>query len=656
MMCRLTFAVALAIGTASATVFPEGAPRYWPQFGGNRNVSLLDGQWAYGYVPFEAHFDSMNPSFTPKDGPTPNTTAVPSCMDVVAGGAPGYLGPRGVAMYRTTFDTSTVVPMRLQFQACSFYCRVFVNGKEIGDHRAGGYVAFHLDVPSEVLEAGSNELFVLADNRFNSTTAPLHTGGDFWHYGGLMRSVELHTMAEKPVLWRAYVQPANSDVTDPDQTASPDTVDITLTLSAASDAGSTIDFTVAFDDGTAMDMSGTVSANGTVVAKGVKVPDAKLWSPTQPNLHTVAVTFRGGVVTERFGLRSFGTNKDARLTINGKVTKLVGWNHHTQWPITAASPTDDQIDADVALLKKGNANYVRGAHYPHDPRMMDRLDEAGIVFWSETIGPSVSLENTQDPVFMKFQLQQLAEMLDNAMNHASVLTWGWFNEGPSNSVDACPAYGQCNDYARARDPSRFTTWADDKDLGGKCYEHATLISFNNYPGWYNREGDKDAPLSWNSVAASVQAGTTNGTKGKPFVISETGAGGLFEWSDNATDAKWTLKYQSEIIIGDVNVAISNINISGITLWHFYDFKVDNCGNEWPCHGKPGQENNTHCEYDHPPPTTFAELEAVGPPNCTYIEINGRPGGENHKGSLDFWRREKPAFGMVAAKYANANAN
>ena len=75
----------------------------------------------------------------------------------------------------------------------------------------------------------------------------------------------------------------------------------------------------------------------------------------------------------------------------------------------------------------------------------------------------------------------------------------------------------------------------------------------------------------------------------------------------------------------------------------------------PIWGLQGQENNTHCEYDHPPPTTFAELAAVGPPNCTYIEINGRPGGENHKGSLDFWRREKPAFGIVAAKYAKANA-
>ena len=33
----------------------------------------------------------------------------------------------------------------------------------------------------------------------------------------------------------------------------------------------------------------------------------------------------------RFGLRAFGTDQNARLTINGKVTKLVGWNHHTQW-------------------------------------------------------------------------------------------------------------------------------------------------------------------------------------------------------------------------------------------------------------------------------------------------------------------------------------
>jgi len=118
-----------------------------------------------------------------------------------------------------------------------------------------------------------------------------------------------------------------------------------------------------------------------------------------------------------------------RLTINSKIVKLVGWNHHTQFPVTAASPTDAQLDSDIAILKKGNANYVRGAHYPHDPRMIDRLDEAGIMFWSEALGPSVSEKNTKDwDFFMKYQLIQMEEMLDNAMNHASIFTWGFFNE------------------------------------------------------------------------------------------------------------------------------------------------------------------------------------------------------------------------------------
>ena len=50
--------------------------------------------------------------------------------------------------------------------------------------------------------------------------------------------------------------------------------------------------------------------------------------------------------------------------------------------------------------------------------MMDRLDEAGILFWSETLGPAVSLANTQDwDYFMKYQLIQMQEMLGT---HASI--------------------------------------------------------------------------------------------------------------------------------------------------------------------------------------------------------------------------------------------
>ena len=54
----------------------------------------------------------------------------------------------------------------------SFYCRVFVDGELVGEHVAGGYVAFFLDVPAPS-STGPRKLFVLADNRFNKTTAPM---------------------------------------------------------------------------------------------------------------------------------------------------------------------------------------------------------------------------------------------------------------------------------------------------------------------------------------------------------------------------------------------------------------------------------------------------------------------------------------------------
>ena len=204
------------------------------------------------------------------------------------------------------------------------------------------------------------------------------------------------------------------------------------------------------------------------------------------------------------------------------------------------------------------------------------------------------------------------------------------------------------------------------------------MPFSTDPGWYGELGSLTAQAEhWNGCANDVRRGKTYDgtgkperdmhTEGKPFTISETGAGGIFEWSENKTacttnkrnkttcnDAKWTLKYQAEVIAQDVDVALANDNISGITLWHFYDFKVDNSGATWPCKHGGGQENGTHCPYDHPPPETFAALKSEGPPNCTAYVVNGRPGGENHKGSVDFWRRPKPAFAETAAKYATAN--
>jgi len=59
-------------------------------------------------------------------------------------------------------------------------------------------------------------------------------------------------------------------------------------------------------------------------------------------------------------------------------------------------------------------------------------------------------------------------------------------------------------------------------------------------------------------------------------------------------------------------------------------------------------DNTHCDY----------IPDVFPPECAYIDINPdahRVGGINYKGVLDFWRRPKPIYQIVAGKY-NATKN
>merc|ERR1719247_265061 len=92
--------------------------------------------------------DSMSADLNPdSESWVPNTTKVPMTIDAVA---PGYLGPRGVAMYRRTFTQSTA-RARLQINACGFYCRIWVGDAgrwtEVGQHIAGGYVGFWLDLP-----------------------------------------------------------------------------------------------------------------------------------------------------------------------------------------------------------------------------------------------------------------------------------------------------------------------------------------------------------------------------------------------------------------------------------------------------------------------------------------------------------------------------
>ena len=555
---------------------------------------------------------------------------MPSTVDAAP---PGIFGRRGVSVYSRDFETEGGRAYLLDLQGCAFFCRVWVDGQEVGGapQLTGGYVPLLARLPPQE-RGGRRTLTVLADNRFNSTTAPLHTGGDFWHYGGLVRSVVLHSWpAGESSVRRAYVTPAWAGGEWSLE------VEVVFDDDGGDEAGTknnnstraVVEYSVGGGEGGAWTREEVAVSGGRARFGAAMPPGSKEWGLRAGHLHLLSVrTALGGGVTERFGLRRWGV-AGSRLTLNGEAVKLVGWNHHTQWPCTAMSPTAAQLDSDLALLLQGGATLVRGAHYPQDQRWLDRLDEAGLAMWEEALGPGVKTYNLRDEAWMAHQLAQLAAMVDNSFNHASVAVWAFFNEGPSDEPAACPGYGACASFLKARDPSRLVTYASDKGDRDACLDHVPLASFNSYPGWYHSTGNLSsvAPF-WTYTAGWLQ----RAHPGKAMLISETGAGAIYEW-DNETDVLWSPKFQAEVLARDVDVAISTAAISGIALWHFFDFK-----------GNDGAQYEGQCDY----------IKGSSPPTCAYIRVpqgaKGRPGGENHKGSLDFWRRPKPAFFVVAAKY------
>jgi len=296
--------------------------------------------------------------------------------------------------------------------------------------------------------------------------------------------------------------------------------------------------------------------------------------------------------------------------------------------------TLDQIQMDVQILLDLGSNYVRGAHYPQDQRFLDICDEVGIVVWEEALGPGVSTSNTQSSYFMRYQLQQLNEMMSASFNHPSVIFYGFFNEGPSDDSKACPGYEACANAIHQRNTGRLATWANNHGLSDVCLKYTDVISFNSYPAWYDHSGNASYPLDfWPNLIAQTEKRYK-----QPITVSETGCEGLFEWVNTST-VLWGQKYQLQVIPNDIKAILSSERVTGLTLWVFADFKGNDgaqqeCG---PCSYYPHTNNATHIN-----------VECDG--KCG---LGCRPCGENHKGTVDFWRREKLVYAAVKTLYHQA---
>ena len=115
---------------------------------------------------------------------------VPSCWNNTL----GLLEYEGAAWYSRDFYSEGGC-VRLLFGAVMTEATVWLDGEKLGDHY-GGFTAFQF---LAVLDEGYHTLTVRVDNRFDADSIP-QTKVDWYHYGGIVRGVDVEYLRDLSVL------------------------------------------------------------------------------------------------------------------------------------------------------------------------------------------------------------------------------------------------------------------------------------------------------------------------------------------------------------------------------------------------------------------------------------------------------------------------
>ena len=234
----------------------------------------------------------------------------------------------------------------LEFEGADQRCRVFVNGKEIGEHN-GAYARFRFPVPEAALKSGELRIEALLDNRVSADVSP--NFGDFTIFGGLYRNVNLLVTSEDHfdycyygtdgVIARAAVQDDGSGLLalEPHVCTEREDACILYTLTGP---------------------EGELAAESTAPAKesvSLRVPEPKLWNGKKaPELYTLRAELQidGETADEaeiRVGFRTVSMSPDDGLRLNGEHIKLCGVAKHQDRAGVFSAVSREQIDEDLHI-------------------------------------------------------------------------------------------------------------------------------------------------------------------------------------------------------------------------------------------------------------------------------------------------------------------
>ncbi|MFQ6114915.1 MAG: glycoside hydrolase family 2 TIM barrel-domain containing protein, partial [bacterium] len=353
----------------------------------------------------------------------------------------------------------------------------------------GGYTGFSFDITNHVNFGNKKNLVaVKVDNSYNYDIPP-HTA-DFIMYGGIYRDVRLE------VTDRWHIQDLFVTTPDISEIAAKVQVQTHVTNDTKSEAEITLLTNVVNAEGeieASVKSSQRVKPGATYqfIQTTPEIEYPHLWSPKNPSLYTVYSTVYVNdkpvdEIATPFGFRWYAFDANEGFFLNGKPLKLRGVNKHQDYLGLGNAVPDSLQVSDIKIIKEMGANFIRLAHYPQDPAVLDACDRLGLLVWEEI--PIVNSIGGEQ--FARNAKQMLREMIHRDRNHPSVILWGITNESAMGFLnkervpEVIRLLQQLNDLAQQEDPTRLTTQAHNHFKDIAMADITDVLGRNRYFGWY----------------------------------------------------------------------------------------------------------------------------------------------------------------------------
>jgi beta-galactosidase len=492
---------------------------------------------------------------------------------------PGY--NRGVGWYRKVFTVPAACAGKrlvIHFDAAYQVATVWVNGNLVGEHR-GGFTPFEFDITNIAIPGKRNIVAVRVDSRWRRDLPPYDM--DYNMMGGLYRPACL--IASDKV----YID--STSVTTPvvSRQEAVAAFDVTIRNQAETDASLELITEILDPDGKQVQrLHSAVTANAgrtlRVRQQTDRLENPRLWSPDGPNLYRVVFRLQSaGVVTDQeespLGFRWYRFDPQQGFFLNGSHLKLRGANRMDDYPgLGWALPASRQVK-DIQLVKEIGANFLRLAHYPQHPAVLETCDRIGLLVWQEIpfdgegeqLAPYAGARG-----FAENAKQMLREMIRRDRNHPAVILWSVGNENLNGSSrEEWEAVSQLErelaDLARSEDPARPTALAMDQfdraDLVG-LYDAVDVVGLNIYRGWYGGEIED---------VGGILDEVHRKHPSKPLIVSEYGAGmELGRHSENPRRFDFSEEWGRSLHEWYLKQIDARPFVAGSAIWSIFDFGAE----------------------------------------------------------------------------------